>query len=114
MAKIIRFPEARSLDAAVISPSIAPRVPRQDPAAGRPHSFRARTGNGPHAVAWVLVAITSPLWMRIAALDLIYQGCRALYHWQTPGMHPGWTLFLHALGAAFLGIFFLREPKDLR
>ena len=36
-------------------------------------------------------------WVALMACgaDLLYQFFRMLYHWHTPGMHPGWTFLLH-------------------
>lgn len=114
MAKIIKFPGERALVAAPDNPSADSGRPRDQLPPGRPRPSEGRIGKRLHAVAWVLVAMTSPLWMRIAVFDLLYQICRTVYHWQTPGMHPGWTMSFHALGAALLCIFFMREPKGLQ
>ncbi|MGO9375194.1 MAG: KleE stable inheritance protein [Syntrophobacteraceae bacterium] len=51
------------------------------------------------ALIWPLLrcAIFVVKWVAIIACgaDLLYQFFAMLYHWHTPGMHPGWTFLLH-------------------
>jgi hypothetical protein len=63
-------------------------------------------------VIWMLTVLIWPILRWVVALEVLFQILRMFYHWDTPGMHPGWTVALHFLALSALTYFVsVYEPK---
>jgi hypothetical protein len=43
----------------------------------------------------IVVALLWPWLKWVLAIDVTWQLARMVYHWQTPGVHAGWTFLGH-------------------
>lgn len=50
---------------------------------------------------WAVTLVLWPLIRLVVIVDVMFQLARMAYHWNTPGMHAGWTVALH-FGVAVL------------
>lgn len=92
MTKILQFPAGGN------SPTPSEESKNDDSAAApqqRKHTKAASVAKGMLKGLWVLTGLTWPLLRRVFALDLVFQFVRMLWHWNTPGLHAGWTFMLH-------------------
>jgi hypothetical protein len=63
-------------------------------------------------VVWILTGLTWPILRWVCAFEVLFQLLRMFYHWDTAGMHPGWTFVLHFLALTALTYFVSAyEPK---
>lgn len=58
-------------------------------------------------VVWITIVIIWPFLKWIIALDVLYQFCRALYFWSTPGMLAGWYALFHS--GVFIAVTYFVE-----
>lgn len=61
--------------------------------------------SGIGATLQVVLMLLWPLLRWVLAIDVAWQFFRMLYHWNTPGVHAGWTFLAHFL--AFVVITYL-------
>jgi hypothetical protein len=84
MTKIIQFPKVAAARA------VAVEMPKPD---------KGREGlgffGGVRLGVWMLAVLMWPLLRWIAALDVFWQFCRMVYHWDTPGVYAGWQFLAH-------------------
>ncbi|MGZ3238632.1 MAG: KleE stable inheritance protein [Burkholderiaceae bacterium] len=66
---------------------------------------KSRFGAAVLKVIWVLTVLIWPLLRIVLAMDCVYQFVRMLYHWNTPGVHAGWTFLFHFCRAVCVDIF---------
>lgn len=108
MAKIIKFPKIAKAPAPV-----AQKVPRpiaKTVTADKSNGFFA----GLVMVVWIIVVLAWPILQWLLSMDVLFQLICMLYHWNTPGVHAGWTFFLH-FGVLFILTCFVAfcQPKGL-
>jgi Uncharacterized KleE stable inheritance protein len=61
---------------------------------------------------WTLTVLLWPILKWVCSLEVLFQLLRMFYHWDTPGMHAGWTFVLHFLAFSALTYFVsVYEPK---
>ncbi len=67
-------------------------------------------------IAWMFKGLVKCIWFTIIyiifpkvkwiiAMDVVFQGCRAIYYWNDPAMNAGWTFLMH-FGVLTTLIFF--------
>jgi hypothetical protein len=65
-------------------------------------------------VLWVVTVLLWPLLKWVVALDCVFQLLRTVYYWDTPGVHAGWTFFLHfAVLTALTYFVSIYKPRGL-
>ncbi|WP_020405838.1 KleE stable inheritance protein [Hahella ganghwensis] len=63
---------------------------------------------------WVALVLVWPVLKWIISIDVFFQGIRAIYHWNTPGINAGWTFLLHfAILTALTYIVSIHKPKGI-
>lgn len=85
MTNIINFPRRAK---PVIED--APKAATPAPTPGK-----AGIGAGVVKAVWVVVVLVWPILKWVVALDCVYHLIRMMYHWNTPGIHAGFTFLLH-------------------
>ena len=113
MSNIIRFPRRPKLQQPeppeTSPPRPAPPVPPQRAQAAKPGVIGWVV-----RVVWVLTAMVWPILKWIVSIEVFFKFVRMLWHWNTPGVHAGWTFLLHfaVLTALtwFVGVY---KPKGI-
>ena len=63
---------------------------------------------------WVATVLVWPILKWVAAIEVFFQFVRMLYHWNTPGVHAGWTFLLHfTVLTAFTYFTSIYKPRGL-
>lgn len=44
---------------------------------------------------WVFIVLVWPLLKWVISIDCVFQLARMMYHWNTPGVHAGFTFLVH-------------------
>lgn len=89
MSNIIKFPGG-----GVPEPAAPPVAVPEKRKAGWDAKGKAILGAIWRAV-WVLFVLVWPLLKWVISIEVFFQFIRMLYHWNTPGVHAGWTFLLH-------------------
>ena len=121
MATIIQFPKRDKPQPvasvvpgarAPLQPSITP-APKSAPKTAPKPTFKAAASDVTVAsVVWHIAILCSPLIQWFMKWDCVYQFCRMIYHWDTPGKHSGLTFLMHFfLSVAFLLYIVEGKPK---
>jgi hypothetical protein len=102
MTNIINFPRRAKPDI-VDAPKVAPPTPDT-----------AGIGAAVVKGLWVVTVLIWPILKWVVSIDCFFQLIRMIYHWDTPGVHAGFTFLAHfaALTALtyFVSVF---KPKGL-
>ncbi|EMK0110371.1 protein kleE [Escherichia coli] len=107
MSKIIKFPGVE-----VEAEAPAPRV--EAPSKAPPRFTFARGVQALVRFVWVATVLVWPVAKWIISIDVFFQFLRMLYHWNTPGVHAGWTFLVHfAVLTALTYFVSLYKPKGL-
>lgn len=65
-------------------------------------------------VIWVVTVLVWPVLRWVLSFEVLFQMMRMVYHWNTPGMHAGWTFVLHFAALTALTYFVSAyTPKGL-
>lgn len=46
-------------------------------------------------VVWFVAVLVWPILKWVLSIEVFFQMLRMFYHWNTPGIHAGWTFMLH-------------------
>ncbi|EHW7386046.1 protein kleE [Escherichia coli] len=107
MSKIIKFPGVP------VEPK-APAAPPESPNKPAPRLTVAAVLNGLLRFVWVVTVLVWPVAKWIISIDVFFQFLRMFYHWDTPGVHAGWTFLAHfAVLTALTYFVSLYKPKGL-
>lgn len=107
MSKIIKFPGVQDEPTTPASPPEVPTKPAR--------RFTAATVlNAVVRFVWVITVLVWPVAKWIISIDVFFQFLRMFYHWDTPGVHAGWTFLAHfAVLTALTYFVSLYKPKGL-
>ncbi|AFJ03874.1 KleE protein (plasmid) [Methylophaga frappieri] len=113
-SNIIKFPKAGPTDSGPPDPqpkaqaSQQPRKPQSDPTKG---------GGVLAAIlrwVWIAVVLVWPLLKWVISIDVFFQGIRAVYYWNDPAVHAGWTFLAHFAVLTLLTYFVsVYKPKGV-
>lgn len=104
MTNIIKFPRQVKAVAEVKQPAVA-ATPK---AAGRGVGAAVIKG------IWVLTVLVWPILKWVVSIDCVFQFARMMYHWNTPGVHAGFTFLAHfAVLTALTYFVSIYKPKGL-
>ncbi|ECZ2944950.1 protein kleE [Salmonella enterica] len=107
MSKIIKFP-------GVQDEPVAPTSPPEVPAKPARRFTAAAVLNVVVRFVWVITVLVWPVAKWIISIDVFFQFLRMFYHWDTPGVHAGWTFLAHfAVLTALTYFVSLYKPKGL-
>ena len=107
MSKIIKFPGVP------VEPK-APAPPHKAPSKPAPRFTTATIVNALVRLIWVVTVLVWPVAKWIISIDVFFQFLRMFYHWDTPGVHAGWTFLAHfAVLTALTYFVSLYKPKGL-
>lgn len=104
MTNIINFPRQAK-------PSI-----EDAPKAATPVPTPVKAGIGAAVVnaVWVVMVLVWPVLKWIVSIDCVFQLIRMFYHWDTPGVHAGFTFLVHFAVLTILTYFVsVYRPKGL-
>ena len=105
MTNIIKFPRQIEAVAEIKQPAVA-TLPKTT--AGS--SVGAAVIKG----IWVLTVLVWPILKWVVSIDCVFQFARMLYHWNTPGIHAGFTFLMHfAVLTALTYFVSIYKPKGL-
>ncbi|EIJ6557039.1 KleE stable inheritance protein [Vibrio fluvialis] len=94
-SNIIKFPKAGPTNSGPPDPQ--PKVhTNQEPR--KPQSNPTKGGGVLAAIlrwVWVAVVLVWPLLKWIISIEVFFQGIRAVYYWNDPTIHAGWTFLAH-------------------
>ena len=63
---------------------------------------------------WVLTVLVWPILKWVVSIDCVFQFARTMYHWNTPGVHAGFTFLLHfAVLTALTYFVSIYKPRGL-
>lgn len=107
MSKIIKFPGVQDEP---VTPTPPPEVPtKPDRRFTAAAVLRAVV-----RFVWVITVLVWPIAKWIISIDVFFQFLRMFYHWDTPGVHAGWTFLAHFTVLTALTYFVsLYKPKGL-
>ena len=100
MSKVEDFPREKQ------APSKAQVAPSQ----------AAKTPDTPLLIKgiWVVTVLIWPILKWVVSIDCVFKLIRAIYYWDTPGVHAGWTFMLHFGVLSALTYFVsVYQPKGL-
>ncbi|MCK0505335.1 KleE stable inheritance protein [Aromatoleum anaerobium] len=63
---------------------------------------------------WIVFVLVWPVLKWVISIEVFFQLIRMVYHWNTPGVHAGWTFLLHfgvLTALTYLVAFY--KPKGL-
>lgn len=61
---------------------------------------------------WVLTVLVWPILKWVVSIDCVFQFVRMMYHWNTPGVHAGFTFLVHfAVLTALTYFVSIYKPK---
>jgi uncharacterized membrane protein len=110
MSNIVKFPKSARPQVAVANtaPTAMTRTRGFRRVLGGVVTFLDRT-------VWIVALLLWPLIKFVGVICLMIQFVRMLYHWNTPGMHAGWTFILLFAGLAALNCYVaIYKPKGLK
>jgi hypothetical protein len=87
MTNIIKFPKSKGI-----------AIPRAPTSAESVNSNGAKGKvlfAGLVKVIWFAVVLVWPILKWVLSIEVFFQMLRMFYHWNTPGIHAGWTFMLH-------------------
>ncbi len=103
MTNIVKFPG--QTNGGEEAPKVAVPVPKPAGAGIGVALFKA---------VWVVIVLIWPILKWVVALDCVFQLIRMIYHWNTSGVHAGWTFMMHfALLTALTYFVSFYKPKGL-
>lgn len=96
-----------------------------EPAAAPPDAGEAKPKGGLNAkgkailagvwrAVWIVFVLIWPVLKWVVSIEVFFQLLRMMYHWNTPGVHAGWTFLLHfgvLTALTYLVAFY--KPKGL-
>ncbi|MCU7927542.1 MAG: protein kleE [Candidatus Thiodiazotropha sp. (ex Dulcina madagascariensis)] len=63
--------------------------------APKPPGRAAKVWGGLVQFVWIVLMLLWPFLRMVVLIDVAFQFFRMFYHWNTPGVHAGWTFLLH-------------------
>jgi len=112
VAKIINFPGGKTVEHHIETQELAqPRLAVQSQKNGKVHKVFKRVFD---VLSGLFILILGILWTPIEwllYLDCFIQLIRAIYYWNTPGVHAWLTFFLHFGGVVTLTLFIMSKTK---
>ena len=109
MSNIVKFPRASKPPA---PEPVQPAAPAAAPAA--PKAEGRGLVAGLVKFVWVATVLVWPVLKWVVSIEVFFQLLRTMYHWNTPGVHAGWTFLLHfgvLTALTYLVAFY--KPKGL-
>jgi hypothetical protein len=108
MTNIIKFPKATEATATVVQDT--PQQAEKAAPTVKVNGVFARVLK----TVWVVTVLVWPVLKWVVSIDVFFQFIRMMYHWNTPGVHAGWTFLLHfAVLTALTYFVSLYKPKRL-
>lgn len=109
MTNIIKFPGVND----VLDAPDPPGSPQEAPPSPR-RLTTAAVANAVVRAVWVIAVLVWPVAKWVVSIDVFFQFLRLLYHWDTPGVHAGWTFVAHFTALTALTYFVsIYKPKGL-
>jgi hypothetical protein len=87
---------------------------RDDPAVKPVNGYNAMGAllSGLVRAVWVTTVLVWPVLKWVLSIEVFFQLLRMFYHWNTPGVHAGWTFLAHFGALATITYFVaLYKPK---
>ncbi|ADP99954.1 MULTISPECIES: KleE stable inheritance protein [Pseudomonadota] len=94
-SNIIKFPKAGPTDSGPPDPQPKAQAKQQP---SKPQSNPKKGGGFLAAIlrwVWIGVVLVWPLLKWVISIDVFFQGVRAVYYWDDPTVHAGWTFLAH-------------------
>lgn len=109
MSNIIKFPGG-----GVPEPAVASRVTGEPKPKGRLNAKGKAVLTGVWRAVWIVFVLIWPVLKWVVSIEVFFQLLRMMYHWNTPGVHAGWTFLLHFGGlTALTYLVAFYKPKGL-
>lgn len=65
-------------------------------------------------LVWMLAVLAWPVLKWVVSINVFLHFLRMIYHWETPGIYPGWMFVSHFLALTALTYFVSNyKPKGL-
>ncbi|TWI62533.1 hypothetical protein IP91_04053 [Pseudoduganella lurida] len=115
MGRIFEFPKSDRVQERVAPSPSAPEDPALAP---RPVSPWRTLCRNPlfllvYGVFVMVVVMTWPLLRWVVTVDLMFQLVRAMVLWDTPGVHAGFTCFVHFAVVILLAVIVFAAPAHM-
>lgn len=108
MSNIIKFPGGAAPEPA------APPAPVQAKPKGGFNTKRKAILAAVWRGVWIVFVLAWPMLKWVISIEVFFQLIRMIYHWDTPGVHAGWTFLRHfgvLTALTYLVAFY--KPKGL-
>lgn len=109
MSNIIKFPGGGAPEPATAPPAAGEAKPK-----GGFNVKGKAVLAGVWRAVWIVFMLIWPVLKWVVSIEVFFQLLRMMYHWNTPGVHAGWTFLLHfgvLTALTYLVAFY--KPKGL-